>query len=136
MQRSRDGAQHRANDRRRLSAFHLLDSVACRLQASAALELSATTQPKERNMSKTLMRIHKRGAPVLDEVVKGSEGAQQSPLVMRLLTPEEWDLVGGGEGSGYCQGIGGGGYTQNGGSYTQSGGTYSQAGGTYNMNCI
>jgi hypothetical protein len=62
--------------------------------------------------------------------------AGREDVVFKLLTPEEAELVGGGEGTGYCQTIGGGGYQQSGGgSFTQSGGSYTQSGGSYNMTC-
>lgn len=60
---------------------------------------------------------------------------QPEGLVIRLLTPEETDVVAGGDGYGQASCGGSGGYTQTGGSYTQSGGTYAQAGGSYSMNC-
>lgn len=62
--------------------------------------------------------------------------AGREDVVFKLLRPEELELVGGGDGTGYCQTIGGGGYTQGGGgSFTQSGGSYTQSGGSYNMSC-
>jgi hypothetical protein len=62
--------------------------------------------------------------------------AGREDVVFKLLTPEESELVGGGEGTGYCQTIGTPGYQQTGGgSFTQSGGSYSQTGGSYNMTC-
>lgn len=61
-------------------------------------------------------------------------GGSPSPLVMRLLTPLEIDLVSGGD-SGYCSTVGGGGYDMGGGSFSQHGGSFGQSGGSYGMDC-
>ena len=64
------------------------------------------------------------------EALGGSEqDGEFSPLVGRLLTPEELqEVAAAGSGTG-----GGSTYTQDGGTFTQGGGDYSQDSGTYTM---
>lgn len=65
-----------------------------------------------------------------------TERSDREDVVFKLLTPEEAELVGGGDGTGYCMTVGTPGYQQTGGGqFTQSGGSYSQTGGSYNMSC-
>lgn len=74
----------------------------------------------------------------MNEILARNAPAQaaREDIVFTLLTPQEAELVGGGDNTGYCQGIGNGGYAQSGGgTFTQNGGQYTQSGGTYNMTC-